>query len=66
MSFFVTGFIAYGFSALHLSLLCGAPLGEFVLGGAYKVIPIFFFMLVIDEYRMNYLNLQLLVPIFYA
>ena len=31
--------LAFGMAALQFSLICGAPLGEYVLGGAHQVLP---------------------------
>ncbi len=36
----IIGAVAFGSAAvIYLLLICGAPLGEFALGGKYKVLP---------------------------
>jgi hypothetical protein len=32
--------LAFGMAALQFSLICGAPFGEYALGGAHRVLPV--------------------------
>jgi dolichyl-phosphate-mannose--protein O-mannosyl transferase len=69
-------FLAAGFSIFHLLLIFGMPLGEFILGGKYRVFPLkmrvfsaFFFAYFVGvsvAYWRNFLPLVAVNTVFQA